>query len=83
MMEWSAELDHIGLGDNINILDHFDISAKPPAGIYSLKVTNGNTRIMCEICSKLTDFTLCSSGFIINFEQENARWEVNHSGQQS
>ena len=25
-----------------------------PAGIYLLKVNNGNTRTMCEICQKLT-----------------------------
>ena len=25
-----------------------------PAGIYLLKVNNGNTRAICEICSKLT-----------------------------
>ena len=25
-----------------------------PPGIYLLKVNNGNTRISCEICSKLT-----------------------------
>ena len=25
-----------------------------PAGIYFFKVNNGNTRTMCEICSKLT-----------------------------
>ena len=25
-----------------------------PAGIYLLKVNNGNTRTICEICSKLT-----------------------------
>ena len=25
----------------------------PPAGIYLFKVKNGNTRTMCDICSKL------------------------------
>ena len=25
-----------------------------PAGNYLFKVNNGNTRLMCEICSKLT-----------------------------
>ena len=29
-----------------------------PAGIYLLKVNNRNTRIKCEICSKLTIKTL-------------------------
>ena len=27
---------------------------KDPAGIYLFKVNNGNTRTMCEICTKLT-----------------------------
>ena len=45
-----------------------------PAGIYLLKVNNRNTRIRCEICSKLTIKTperrhWRSSGvFIVNFE---------------
>ena len=29
MMEWSAELDHIGFADNTDIPDYLDISAKP------------------------------------------------------
>ena len=46
-----------------------------PAGIYLLKVNNGNPRKMCEICSKLTIKTpeqrhWRSSGiFIVDFEQ--------------
>ena len=36
-----------------------------PAGIYLLNVNNGNTRTMCEICSKLR---LKILAFIINFE---------------
>ena len=48
-----------------------------PAGIYLLKVNKRNTRIRCEICSKLTIKTIkiperCqwrrSGIFIINFE---------------
>ena len=41
--------------------------------IYLFKVNNGNTRTMCEVCSKLTIKTpewrlRCSGFFIINFE---------------
>ena len=49
------------------------ISGKP-AGIYLFKTSNGNTRIMCEICSKLIIKTperryLSRSGaYIVNFE---------------
>ena len=42
-----------------------------PAGIYLLKVNDRNTRIKCEICSKLTIKILerrRSSIFIVNFE---------------
>ena len=45
-----------------------------PAGIYLLKVNNRNTRIKCEICSKLTVKTperphwRRSGVFIANFE---------------
>ena len=45
-----------------------------PAGIYLLKVNIRNTRIRCEICSKLTIKTPkwrqwhCSGVFIFNFE---------------
>ena len=54
-----------------------------PAGIYLFEVNNGNTRTMCEICSKLTiktregshwNYTNCSGVFIVNFEQVNAGW---------
>ena len=47
---------------------------KNPAGIYLLKVSNRNTRIKCEICSKLTIKTPerphwhRSDVFIANFE---------------
>ena len=37
----------------------------PLAGIYLFKVNNGNTRTICEICSKLT----VSSKLKVNFEQ--------------
>ena len=46
-----------------------------PAGIYLLKVTDRNTRTMCEICSELTIKTPKqrhwhrSGLFIVNFEQ--------------
>ena len=45
-----------------------------PTGIYLLKVNNRNTRIRCEICSKLTIKIpegrqwCCSGVFIVNFE---------------
>ena len=55
-----------------------------PAGIYLLKVNYKNTRIRCEICSKLTiktpvivnfeHVTPCSSVSTVNFEQVNAGW---------
>ena len=47
-----------------------------PAGIYLLKVNNRNTRTKCEICSKLTINTPCSSVSIANFEQVNAGWVI-------
>ena len=51
-------------------------------GIYLLKVNNRNTRIRCEICSKLTIKTpersqTCSSVSIVNFEQVIAGWDYN------
>ena len=45
-----------------------------PAGIYLFKVNNRNTKLRCEICSKVTIKTLerhhChrSGVFIVNFE---------------
>ena len=45
-----------------------------PAGIYVFKVNNGNTKIRCEICSKITIKTPqgchwhCPGVFIVNFE---------------
>ena len=56
-----------------------------PAGIYLLKVNSRNTRIRCEICSKLTIktperlwtfFAPCSSVSINKFEQVNAGWTL-------
>ena len=38
-----------------------------PAGIYLLKANNRNTRIRCEICSKLTIKTLTSNIFYTLF----------------
>ena len=46
-----------------------------PAGIYFFKINNGNTRTLCEICSKLTIKTPKqrywgrSVAFLVNFEQ--------------
>ena len=40
------------------------ISSIVPTGIYLLKVNNGNTRTMCEICSKLT---MKTPEFIVSF----------------
>ena len=37
-----------------------------PAGIYSFKVNNGNTRTICQICSKLT--MKRQDAVIFNFE---------------
>ena len=53
-----------------------------PAGIYVLKVNNKNTRIRCEICSKLTIKInercqwRCSGVFFVNFEHVIAGWEM-------
>ena len=44
--------------------------------IYLLKVDNKNTRRRCEICSKLTYFTPCSSVSIVNFESVTDGWET-------
>ena len=50
------------------------------AAIYLFKVSNGNTRAMCEICSQLTvktaerHFTHYSGVSIVNSEQVNAGW---------
>ena len=33
--------------------DRFSVKLLNPAGIHLLKVTNGNTRTRCEMCSKL------------------------------
>ena len=43
-----------------------------PAGIYFFKFNNGNTRTMCETCSKLTMKTAKprrTDVFVVNFEQ--------------
>ena len=51
------------------------LAKQSPAGIHLFKVNNGNTKTMCEICSKLTiktqsDIIDITSGlFIISFEQ--------------
>ena len=54
------------------LLEEFICSkVNSPAGIYLLKVNNRNTRIWCEICSKLTIKTPerhCSGVFVVNFE---------------
>ena len=47
------------------------------ASIYLLKFNNRNTRMRCEICSKLTPFTPCSSVSITNFDHAIFRWVVN------
>ena len=53
---------------------HSHIERTNPAGIYLLKVDNGNNRERCEICSKLTIKTpgrrhwRHSDFFIVNFE---------------
>ena len=62
-----------------------------PAGNYIFRVNNRNTRVRCEICSKLTIktperhrsgvlivnyFAPCSNASIVNFEQVNAGWVV-------
>ena len=58
-----------------------------PGGIYLLKCNNGNTRTMCEICSKLTITTPLSLLLTLNkfytlfycfysyFEQANTGWD--------
>ena len=51
-----------------------------PVGICRLKVNNRNTRLRCEICSKLTIMTperrhwRRSGVFIVNFEHVFAQW---------
>ena len=47
-----------------------------PVGIYMFKVDNRNTRTRCEMCSKLTIKTPCSSVSVVNFKQVNADWAV-------
>ena len=67
------------------------------AGIYLLQVNNWNTTTRCEICSKLaiktlasfwclyyqlwTNFILCSSVSILNFEHVIGGWEGHYGGQ--
>ena len=46
------------------------------AGIYLLKVNNGNTRTRFKISSKLTYFTHSSSVSIVNFEHVIPNWAV-------
>ena len=51
------------------------LSETLPVGIYLFKINNGNTRTMCEICSKLTIKTTeqiqwrRSGVFIATFQQ--------------
>ena len=70
-----------------------------PAGTYLLKVNNRNTRVRCEICSKLTiktperrrssvfisnfEHISRSSVSIVNFEHGNADWVVRTSSNSS
>ena len=42
------------------------------AAIYLFKVNNGDTRVMCEIWSKLTKKTTVPFGSILSFERVNA-----------
>ena len=46
------------------------------SGPSLFKVKNGNTIIMCKICSKLTRKTPESSVSIVDFEQENVKWTL-------
>ena len=46
-----------------------------PGTNYLLKVNNRNTTARCEICSKLTIRTPCSSVSIVNIEQVNTSWD--------
>ena len=42
-------------GPKLNLSTSSSHSFSPnPAGIYLFKINNGNTRTMCEICSKAT-----------------------------
>ena len=45
--------------------------SKWSAAIYLFKVNNGDTRVMCEIWSKLTKKTTVSFGSILSFERVN------------
>ena len=53
-----------------------------PTSIYLLKVNNGNTRTMREICSKLAIvfivnlFIYCPGVYTVGFEQVNAGWDA-------
>ena len=59
----------------LNKYFYFHFRWKYPVGIYLLKVNNRNTKKRCEICSKLTIKTRCSSVSIVNFEHVNTRWD--------
>ena len=48
------------------IHNSMSINVNNPAGIYLPKVSNSNTRLRCEICSKLTIKT--PGVFVVNFE---------------
>ena len=71
----SAELMVVSSRNQWVLINSVDISL--------LKVNNGNTKTMYEICSKLitnipelwTYFIPCSSVSIVNFEHVNADWE--------
>ena len=53
----------------------YHIETSKPACIVLFEVKKGNTRTMCEVCSKLTIKTpeqrqlRCSGVFVVNFEE--------------
>ena len=49
-----------------------DVTGMYPADIHLLKVNNRNTKLRCEICSKLTIKTPERRVSIVNFEHVNA-----------
>ena len=55
---------------------------KTPDGICLFKVNNTNSRTQCEICSKLTIKTHCSSVCIVNFKHLITGWKGGRKNRQ-
>ena len=82
MIKFLTDIPQLGSIQNIFKTHFFSANESHPTDIYLFKVSDGNTKTMCEIYSKLTKkhqtdvngntitvCEICSGVFIVHFEQ--------------